>query len=120
MKKKDLFIIGAALLAAGILYIATAWRNAPAAFVIIYVGSEVYAKVPIDEYQTVTVDQGDGKVNVVTIDEEGVFMESASCKNQFCVRQGHVSLEKADALPLGRWIVCLPNGVTVELSEDGE
>ena len=51
--------------------------------------------------------------------ENGVRMESSSCKNQICVKQGTISLETADELALGRWIICLPNGVSVELSEDG-
>ena len=119
MKKKDLIILGAVLLAAVLLYAATTLTQSPPAYGIIYVGDEVFRKVPIDEYGSVTVDQGGGKVNVVTIDENGVRMESSSCKNQICVKQGTISLETADELALGRWIICLPNGVSVELSEDG-
>lgn len=120
MKKKDWIIIGAVLLAAVVAYFATSLTSKPPAYVIIYVGGEVYRKVPIDDYCSITIDQGDGKVNVVTIDENGVKMACSSCKNQLCVKQGYINMETADELPLGRWIICLPNGVSVELSEDGE
>lgn len=120
MKARDLIVIGAVLLIAALAYAAGALRGAPPAFAVIRVGNEVYRSVPLDEYGSVTIDQGDGRINVVTIGPEGVFMESSSCKNQLCVRQGVVNLQNAEELALGRWIICLPNGVSVELAEGGE
>ncbi|HWQ57722.1 MAG TPA: NusG domain II-containing protein [Clostridia bacterium] len=120
MKKKDLLIIGTALLLAALIYVATQLGKAPPAYAVIYVGDAVYRTVPLDEYGSVTIDQGDGKLNVVTIDENGVHMASSTCKNQLCVRQGAISPDGAEDLPLGRWIICLPNGVSVELTENAK
>lgn len=118
MKKKDLVIIGAALLAAAIVYLITALPRASGAYALIYVGGEVYQKLPLDEPAAITIDQGDGRVNVVVIDEAGVRMASSTCKNQICVLEGTLRPDEAEGLALGRWIVCLPNGVAVEIRED--
>lgn len=117
MKKRDWIIIGAVLLVAGIaLAVQRFQKPVPSAYVSVYVSDVLYTSVPLTDYQTLTVDQGDGKVNVIVIDEDGVHMESSTCKNQLCVKQGTIDPAHADDLLLGNWIVCLPNGVTVELT----
>ncbi len=122
MKKKDWLIVGGVLLLALLTFLAvrlSAAKNTDAT-VTVYVRGEVYAKVDADDYQTITVDQGEGKVNVVVIDESGVRMESSTCKNQICVHHGVIDPHNADELLLDNWIVCLPNGVSVEVSGAGE
>ncbi|MDP3446872.1 MAG: NusG domain II-containing protein [Eubacteriales bacterium] len=123
MKKKDILLIcGVLLLALSAFFASRLFApQGSNAEVTVYVGGEIYAKVLADDYQTITIDQGDGKVNVVVIDESGVRMEHSTCKNQICVRRGIIDPRKADELLLDRWIVCLPNGVTVEVTgaEDG-
>ena len=117
MKKKDLFIIGGALLAALVgLGLKLLIESRPSTHVNVYVGGELYASVPATEGQTIAIDQGGGKVNEVVIDEEGVYMASSTCQNQLCVRQGALSLEDTGELLLNRSIICLPNGVSVTLS----
>ena len=77
--------------------------------------------MPVGEKQTITIDQGDGKVNVIEITERGAVMHSASCKNQDCVHQGDVTLDNYNNRVLNNWIICLPNQVTIELvAEDME
>lgn len=116
MSKKDWFIVCGALLAAGLLFLVFRLVQPEPQYVTVYVGSQVFARVEVGDYQTIVVDQGDGKVNVVKISPEGVRMESSTCKNQLCVEQGLIHPEKAEELLLSNWIVCLPNGVTVEIS----
>ncbi len=124
MKKKDFFIIGGVLLLALLAFFASRFFTpaSSGATVTVYVGGSVYAKVSASDYQTITVDQGDGKVNVVVIDENGVRMESSTCKNQICVHHGTIDPDNVDELLLDHWIICLPNGVSVEVTsaEDGE
>jgi hypothetical protein len=123
MKKKDILLICGVLLLALLAFFASRLLapQGSDAEITIYVGGEVYAKVLADDYQTITVDQGDGKVNVLVIDESGVHMESSTCKNQICVNHRVIDPRKTDELLLDRWIVCLPNGVAVEVTgaEDG-
>ena len=119
----DWFIVGGVLLVALLAVFAvrlTAPKSAEAT-VTVYLHGEVYAEAGADEYQTITIDQGDGKVNVVVIGESGVYMESSTCKNQICVHHAVIDPHNADEMLLDNWIVCLPNGVSVEVTggEDG-
>ena len=118
VKKKDGFIIGAVLLLALLTFFASRLMTpkSTGATVTVYVGGAVYEKVDANDYQIITIDQGDGKVNVVVIDESGVYMQSSTCKNQICVHHGVIDPAKADELLLDHWIVCLPNGVSVEVT----
>ncbi len=124
MKKKDILLIcGVLLLALASFFVSRLLvPKTSGAEVTIYVHGEVYAKASANDYQTITVDQGDGKVNVIVIDESGVRMESSTCKNQICVRHGAIDPDQADELLLDHWIICLPNGVSVEVTgaEDGQ
>ncbi len=123
MKKKDWFVITGVLLLALLAFLATRLfaPKSEGAMVTVYVGGVVYQKVRADEYQSITIDQGNGKVNVVVIDENGVKMESSTCKNQICVHHGAIDPDHSDELLLDHWIICLPNGVSVEVTgaEDG-
>jgi len=118
VKKKDILLICGVLLLALAVFFASRLLlpNSSGAEVTVYVDGEVYAKVSASDYQTITVDQGDGKVNVIVIDASGVRMDSSTCKNQICVRQGTIDPAQADELLLDHWIVCLPNGVSVEVT----
>ena len=122
MKKKDILLICGVLLLALVAFFASRLfaQKTDAAQVTVYVGGAVYAQVSASDYQTITVDQGDGKVNVIVIDASGVRMDSSTCKNQICVRHGTIDPAQADELLLDHWIVCLPNGVTVEVTPAGE
>lgn len=123
MKKKDILLICGVLLLALLAFIASRLfaQKTDAAQVTVYVGGAVYVQVSANDYQTITVDQGDGKVNVIVIDSSGVRMESSTCKNQICVHHGTIDPNNADELLLDHWIVCLPNGVSVEVTDaEGE
>ncbi len=124
MKKKDILLICGVLLLALFAFLASRFfvQKSDAAQVTVYVGGAVYAQVSATDYQTITVDQGDGKVNVIVIDSSGVRMESSTCKNQICVHHGAIDPANLDELLLDHWIVCLPNGVSVEVTsaEDGQ
>lgn len=124
MKKKDILLICGVLLLALLAFLASRllMPQSTGARVTVYVGDAVYAEVAADDYQTITIDQGDGKVNVVIIGEDGVHMESSTCKNQICVHHGVIDPQQANELLLDNWIVCLPNGVSVEVTgaEDGQ
>lgn len=118
MKKKDILLICGVLLLALLAFLASRllMPQSTGARVTVYVGDAVYAEVAADDYQTITIDQGDGKVNVVIIGEDGVHMESSTCKNQICVHHSPINPSNADELLLDNWIVCLPNGVSVEVT----
>ncbi len=58
---------------------------------------------------------GTHTLNVIHVTSEGVYMESSTCENQDCVEQGIVTFENLHSRILGRFIICLPNTVMLEL-----
>ena len=118
MKKKDWLIIGGVLLLAAVAFLVSQLIHpkTSGAMVNIYVGGEPYTRVLADDYQTITIDQGDGKVNVVVIDETGVRMDSSTCKNQLCVHHAPIDPNKIGEIEFDNWIICMPNGVSVEVT----
>ena len=92
MKRIDLVVIGTVLALAAILLLLFRAPSGAEGYAVVYVNDEEYARLPLDTPATLTIDQGDGKVNVVEIFKGGVRMQSASCHNQLCVPNG-VSIE---------------------------
>lgn len=122
MKKKDVIIIGIILAIAAVVLVLTgipSEQKSPNA-VMIYIGNEVYKRIPLGKEQIITVDQGGGKVNEVFITERGVHMHSSTCANQDCLKQGDVTLDNYQSRVLSNWIICLPNQVSVELVVEEE
>ena len=81
----------------------------------VYVDGALYAEMPLAEDGEIRIEQADGSVNVVAVEDGAAFMAYSSCKNQLCVQQGRVSAGGWALRALGRQIVCLPNRVTIEL-----
>ena len=52
---------------------------------------------------------------MVHVTTDSVTMASSTCENQLCVGEGTVTLENKQSRILGGYIICLPNGVTLEL-----
>ena len=84
--------------------------------VVIRVGNEEYARVPLSEPQTLTIKQENGAVNVVEVTENGMRMVSSTCQNQICVHRGWITLDNWELMG-GAFISCLPNQVLLELLE---
>lgn len=120
MTGRDLLIALAVIAAALVLYLFFGRsKTASATYVNVYLGTggAPSQHVPLNEDRTLRIDQGDGRVNVIEIKNGGVQMAYATCKNQDCVREGIVTDESRKHRPLGDWIICLPNGVSIELVE---
>ncbi len=115
--KRDVAVIGAAiLLVASFFIVALAKNRAESpALVKITVGDEEPQIYPLEE-NTVIIDRK-GCINVIEITEDGVRMVSSNCTNHDCVEQGEVTAENISSRALGRFIICLPHRVTVELAE---
>lgn len=116
--KKDIVIILAAVLLAAAALGAAAVLSAEPVWVVVYLDGEEYARAPLDENTTVTVEQEDGRVNVIVIEDGAVRMDYSTCKNQICVEHG--AIRGDDDTALSHWIICMPNGVSVELTGGGE
>lgn len=86
--------------------------------VAIYVGNDLYTVLDFHEAQVFEVNQGNGVTNEITLTGDSVYMSHSSCDNQDCVQQGDITLENLETRVLMNWVICLPNGVTIELVPD--
>lgn len=118
MKRKNLLLIGlVVLLAIGLMALSPLLRTRAAeSMVIVTVDGQEYCRVPLSQPQRVTVDQGDGRVNIIDVTAEGAVMASSTCDNQLCVHMGAVTLSNWETRPQQAYIICLPNRVSVELA----
>lgn len=85
------------------------------AYLSVQVGQVVYDPIPLLSDNELSIKQKDGKVNVIGMKESAIFMKSATCDNQACVRQGTVTLDNRDSRVLQNMIICLPNEVVLSL-----
>lgn len=89
---------------------------APAtAYMLVTVQGMTYAPYPITQEDRITLRQSDGAENIISISPGSMHMESSTCDNQDCVQQGEVTLENMKTRILWSYIVCLPNGVELQL-----
>lgn len=117
MDKKNWIVLGVMVTAAALLIMMSGLMRTTSEdnVVIITVDGEEYARVPLSSPQTVTIDQGNGVVNVVRVTGQGAYMESSTCKNQQCVHMGEVTVDNWETRPNQAFIICLPHRVSVEL-----
>ena len=87
----------------------------PAGILRITVGGHFYADEPLGRERDVEIVQADGKRNVIHITENGFYMKQSTCDNQLCVHQGTVTVDNYYLRALQNQVLCLPNGVVLEL-----
>lgn len=119
--RKNLFLVGGILLAAILLLLAqTLFRPRPNGEVMITVDGKEYARVSLGKPQEIQIDCGNGQSNLLAVQEDGIYMKSATCRDQLCVNQGKVTLDNYSQRALGTDIICLPNRVVCSLVTDSE
>ena len=93
----------------------TAAAEEPKAYLFILLNSRIWAAEPLGDEREITVDQGNGVVNVIHLLPDGFYMASSTCDNQLCVAQGAVTTENYSQRILGTSVLCLPHGLDLEL-----
>lgn len=122
MEKKNWLLIGGIVVLALVLLALTPLlpgTEAAEDCVVIRVGDDEYARIPLSQPQTLTIMQEDGAVNVIEVTENGMRMVSSTCQNQICVNRGPITLSNWELMG-GAFISCLPNQVLLELVEASE
>lgn len=112
MKKTDLILALAAILAAAgiwLFYSAGADKGLTA---VVTVDGEVRAEMPLEENGDVRIETEAG-YNIVHTENGQAFVTEADCRDQICV--DHKKIEK-----VGETIVCLPHKMVVEIIGEGE
>lgn len=115
MKRADVYLAaGAIIIAAILIIISRGARYGKTA--IVYINGEEYTRMRLDRADTLKIEQDGEKVNLIETDGLGrIRMQSSTCKNQICVNEGWIGED--DGADNGHWIVCLPNGVSICVSE---
>lgn len=100
--------LGLAILGSG-AWIMVGQKAAGDPHVVIEVDGEIYADYDMDEVKgIIPISTPNGGENRVWVQEDLVFMDSANCPDQTCVKQGVI---KDGTVP----IVCLPHKVIVRI-----
>lgn len=84
-------------------------------YLFIILNNRVWGIEPLGEERDVTVDQGNGVVNVIHLQKDGFYMASSTCDNQLCVGEGTVTLTNWQERILGPCVYCLPHNLMLEL-----
>lgn len=119
MKKRDLLLVVAVVLAASAMLLVTKLANTGKqanGTINVYVNGAFHTSAPLVNGKTLTIEQADGSRNVLRMTENGFFMEYSTCHNQLCVEQGTVDADNWNMRSLGTHIICLPNRVDAELA----
>ncbi len=110
MKKNDIYII---LL--GFFLAMTAWfaiigiqKDNAEGEAVIYKDGKEFKTIPLSHEETITVEDGNGNINVIRIHEGKASIIEANCRDQICVHTRPIQNN-------GQTIVCLPNRVVVEI-----
>ena len=84
-------------------------------YLFIILNNQIWGIEPLGEERDITVDQGNGAVNVIHMQEDGFYMASSTCDNQLCVGEGTVTLTNWQERILGPCVYCLPHNLALEL-----
>lgn len=105
MKKRDMLLLLALLLAGGLLWFFLRPQKVdPQSTVRITVDGSVYGEYPLNSYAEVNIND----TNICVIDHGTAYMKSANCPDQICVKMKAIKTSASS-------IVCLPNKVVVEI-----
>lgn len=128
MNRKTALVIGAAVLCCVALLLAGKALNLGSAplssadeplYLLVTVDGQAREPILLEEEREYVVTQ-EGAQNIVHMTKDSVWMESATCKNQDCVKQGVVTRENRAVRLLGDQIICLPNKVVLRLCTRAE
>ncbi len=113
MKRADVVLMIFLLLLAGFFILRNVQGSQETAATIeIRQGNEEPVYVSLHEDQTIDLSRGEF-VNIIRIEKGIVFMEEANCRDQLCVKKGHIT-------HVGDSIVCLPHRIAVTILGERE
>ena len=103
MKKGDLTIFVAVCTLAAVLSVIFFFFKSDGKTVLVKTDNKIIAEYPLNADREIKLEH-----NSFIIKNGEVFMDTADCKNQICVKTGKISKR-------GECIVCLPNMVVLEI-----
>ena len=108
-KRKDLLLIGAALLAALILFLISRYMGrGNVSTVVARVKGEVVLTKPLLTDGRYEIPLPDGETNIIRVERGVVWMEEANCRDGLCIGQGKMRNR-------AKSIVCLSHNLVITL-----
>lgn len=112
-KKGDLWLVGL-LMGTGLILGAVLWlHREPGAQVVVRVDGQLTAGFALSEDTEYSIQGAGGGTNYLIIRQGRAWLDTASCPDKLCVRQGAIRYA-------GDSIICLPNKVVVEIVGSGD
>ena len=111
MKKNDIILLVCIVALCAVCFLA-AWAllSNTGDTVVVTLDGQEYARLPLDEDTTLTVQTPNG-FNTLTIRDGKAFISDADCPDKICVKTGEATELKS--------IVCLPHKITVRIEKGG-
>jgi len=109
LKKNDIILFLSVVGLAFILLLSGWLKSENGDTVIITHGTEEYGEYPLYRDTVINING----TNTVRIENGAAYMESATCPDHLCIRQGKVT-------DSSKKIICLPNRVTVEVTKQAQ
>jgi hypothetical protein len=108
MNKRDGILVIVLLVIAGVVFLVCYGRKSENGNqVVITADGTVYGTYRFDQDQEIEIKTEHG-TNTVVIEDGRVYMKSADCPDEYCVKQGAISHSKEN-------IICLPHKLVVEV-----
>lgn len=109
MKRNDIILLSCVLILSALLFGLFGLRQSPetGAYAVVSVKGKEYGRYPLSENLVQEI-KGSLGTNRLRIEDGSVWMEEAVCPDHYCVEQGVIS-------KTGEQIICLPNGIVVEI-----
>lgn len=109
--KSDICLLLFIIFPAVVFFIGLALFSSNGKSVTVKVDGKFVSEYSLMEDGKYTIEGVDGSTNLLIIEDGKAYVGEASCPDGLCVSQGKVSKN-------GQSIVCLPNRVVVEVSDD--
>ncbi len=114
MKKNDIILMGAILLAALLLFVGYNFLFKQSGdSVTISIDNQVYATLPLNQDSTLTIPGENGGENILEIKNGAASITYADCPDKLCVHQKEIKNQ-------GETLVCLPHKVIVSVTSSEE
>lgn len=109
MNRNDIILLLGILVLSALLCVifSRTWVPEAGAFAVVTVKGKECGRYPLSEDGTWKIG-GTVGANRLVIREGSAWMEEASCPDHYCMKQGKISKN-------GEQIICLPNGIVVEI-----
>lgn len=109
MRRNDVILIAAIVAFAAFSYVLTCAFSSGGTSVTVTKNGSIFGTYPLNEDTTVTI--GDDEYNVLVIEDGKAYISDADCPGRTCVNSSPIDES-------GGVIICVPNGVIVEVSGD--